>query len=206
MQILNVTTLPIYLPADKAAIPFGDPLSDISVTSSTTAVITAPGYVPVLNDAVQFSASINSSGTAGVLPGGITAATTYYVISPSTDTFSISTTKGGAAVATTSTGAGLLTLHLVSNQFWGTLGPFKPNNSCVALNLTGSSITLQGAADASAPVPGGTGVNNGGYGNPQGPGTWNTIATVASGTATLVTLSYDWIRATSAGTLVLLQN
>jgi hypothetical protein len=193
MQLLNVSSgLPIYLPYDTAAVPFGDPISDISVTSSTTGVVTAPGYAPVLNDAVQFSAS----GAGSAVPGGITAFKTYYVIAPSGDTFSISTAKGGSAVATTDTGAGLLTLHLVSGEVDGVVIPFKPGNTAVALNIGATNLTLQGASDTNVTT----------YGDPQGPDSWNTIATVNSGTAKLVQLSYDWIRVTSSGTLVLLQN
>ncbi len=55
MQILNVTNLPIYLPYDKAPVPFGDPIEGITCTSAAPGVITAPGYVPTLNDAVQLS-------------------------------------------------------------------------------------------------------------------------------------------------------
>lgn len=197
MQILNVAQLPIYLPYDKAAVPFGDPFSDISVTSSTTGIITAPGYdAPAAGDAFQLSAS-PSGATAGVLPGGTAVATTYYVIAPiSGDTFAFSATKGGSAVATTSTGTGLLTLHLVSGETDGVVIPFKPGYSAIALNLGATNLTLQGASDTNTTT----------YGDPQGPGSWNTIATVNSGTASLVQLSYDWIRSTSSGTLVLLQN
>lgn len=192
MQILNVSSgLPIYLPYDTAAVPFGDPISDISVTSSTTGVVTAQGYAPVLNDAVQFSAS----GAGSAVPGGITAFKTYYVIAPSGDTFAISTAKGGSAVATTDTGVGLLTLHLVSGETDGVFLPFKPGNTAIALNIGATNLTLQGATDISTV-----------YGDPQGPGAWSTIATVNSGTAKLVQLSTDWIRVTASGTLVLLQN
>lgn len=195
MQVLTVTALPIYLPYDRAPIPFGDPISDISVTSSTTAVVTAPGYVPAAGDRVAFSSEPISPATTSATPAGITAGTVYFVISPSTDTFSISTTKGGSAVATTDTGTGTQTLHLLSNQIDGTTAPFKTGGSAVCQNLKGTDYTLQGANDS-----------NTGFGNPGGPGSWNTIATVTSGSAVLVQLSYDWIRATSAGTLVLLQN
>jgi len=211
MQVLTVSSLPIYLPYDKAPVPFGDPISDITVTSASPAVVTAPGYAPTVGDAIQFSASANSSGTAGVLPGGISVATTYYVITvPTGDTFTFSTAKGGSAVATTSSGAGLLTLHLVSNQVDGVTIPFKPGNNAVAVNQNAYSVTLMGASDLSASnLPyGPTGAPA--FGQVQGPGTLNVITTLtAAGTAgaiQVVKLGYDWIQTSASGTVALLQN
>lgn len=196
MQILNVGQLPIYLPADTAVVPFGDPLSDVTITSSTTAVINAPGYNnPQVNDLVSFSVA-----TGGTIAAGITVGTLYYVnaiVNTAAATFSISTQKGGSNVATTNTGTGVQTLHLLNMQKYGTTSPFKTGANAIALNLSGSSITLQGAPDSNT---------SGQSGNPTGPGNFSTIATVGSGAGVQVQLSFDWIRATSSGTLILLQN
>lgn len=194
MQVLALTTLPIYLPADIAPVPFGDPLSDVTITSSTTAIVTVPGYdAPVANDAVSFSVVSGST-----LASGITVGAVYYVVAPiSGDTFAISTAKGGAVVATTtSTTAGKpATIHLLSKQVYGPNLPFKPGSTAVALNLTAAAITVSGAADV-----------NSGFGNPGGPGSLATIATVASGSAQILQLSTDWVVLSSGGPLVLLQN
>ena len=189
MQILNVTNLPIYLPFDMAPQPFGDPIEGISCTSASPGVVTAPGYVPAAGDAVAFSYT-----AGGSIPTGLTVGTIYYVVSPSGDTFSVSATKGGSAINTSSTGSNLV-LHLVSSQLDGTSLPFKPGASAVVLNLSGGTLVLQGASDS-----------NTGFGVPGGPGSWNTIKSLTTGTAALATLSYDWIRVSTAGTLVLLQN
>jgi hypothetical protein len=46
------------------------------------------------------------SNSGGALPTGLSAATTYYIISATANTFKVSTTKGGSAVNITSTGTG----------------------------------------------------------------------------------------------------
>lgn len=192
MQVLNVTNLPIYLPYDTAPVPFGDPLSDTTVTSASPGVVNVPGYVPVNGAALQFTVS-----GAGVMPTGLTAATTYYVVSANaaTGNFSVSATKGGSAINTSSTGTAPITTHLISGEVDGVPMPFKPGATVVVLNLSGGSLVLQGAPDL-----------NTGFGNPGGPGTYVTLATVAAGSAAIAQLSQDWIRVSTSGTLVLLQN
>ena len=189
MQLLNVTNLPIYLPFDTAQVPFGDPIEGITCTSASPGVITAPGYAPTAGDLVALTFL-----AGGSIPTGLTAGTAYYVVSPSGNTFSVSATKGGTAINTSSTGASLV-LHLLSGEVDGVTIPFKPGNTVVVLNLSGGTLVLQGAPDS-----------NTGYGVPGGPGTWATIKSLTAGTAALATLSYDWIRVSTSGTLVLLQN
>jgi hypothetical protein len=191
MQLLNVTNLPIYLPYDTAPLPFGDPIEGITCTSAAPGVITAQGYAPTLNDTVQFTFL-----AGGSIPSGLSVGTNYYVVSPVGNTFSVSLTKGGAAITTASTGANLV-LHLVSGEVDGVPLPFKPTNTAVALNLSAGTLVLQSAPDAST-----TGV----YGQPAGPGTWTTLKSLAAGTCALVTLNNDWLRVSTAGTIVLLQN
>ena len=218
MQVLITTgtvagSQPIYLPYDKAPVPFGDPLA-ATVTSANPGVFTVPGYLPTLNDAVSFTVQ-GPTGFLSTLAGLATVgqpSTTYYVVSPSTDTFELSTAKGGTAVSIVSTMAqngGTVIVHLLSNQVDGTTIPFKPGNTVLAMNggsdatigtyastHSFDSITLFGASDLTTV-----------YGNPIGPGTWNLITTVAFGAPKLVTLNYDWIVASgSTSSLILLQN
>ena len=229
MQVLIVTgttagTQPIYLPYDKAPVPFGDPLA-ATVTSAGSGsgaaggVFTVPGYSPSNGDAV----SLSVAGTSGFLTSlsAITsqaqANTTYYVSSASGQTFSISTQKASAAappgvIAVTSTlgqNGGQLFVHLLSNQPDGTVAPFKSGATCLALvesnqllgTNTVANITLFGAADLSATLATGT------YGAPIGPNTFSVIATISPAAPKLVQLSNDWIVASgSTATLVLIQN
>jgi hypothetical protein len=230
MQLLLTTataagTQPIYLPYDKAPVPFGDPLA-ATWTAATPTVVTVPGYLPTNGDAVALSIA----GTSGFLTSlaGLTTIsaqlnTTYYVSSASTDTFTLSTQKASAA-----TPAGVLSMittgmqlggqnfvHLLSNQPDGPTLPFKPNNTVLAMNGGAAGIgsfgfsgpiTILGAPDLNTVLATGT------YGAPLGPnalGTtgWNVIGTIGFGTPKLVTLGYDWIVASgSTSTLILLQN
>lgn len=191
MQVFTLNNLPIYLPGDTAEVPFGDPISGITCTSASPGVITSVGYIPKLNDAVQLSFQ-----SGGSIPTGLLVGTTYYVVAPVNNTFSVALTKGGAAINTSSTGS-LLTLHLISQQTYGTVLPFKSGDSVVVLNLTGGSLVLQGAPDLNA-----AGV----YGNPGGPGAFVTLATVLTLSAQVVVLQADWIRVSTAANLILLQN
>jgi hypothetical protein len=233
MQILISTgtvagSQPIYLPYDKAPVPFGDPLAG-TVTSAGSGsgaaggVFTVPGYLPTNGDAV----SLSVAGTSGFLTSLATVTSqaqpnvTYYVTSASADTFSITSVKAGAAtpasvIAVTSTlgqNGGQLFVHLLSNQVDGTVIPFKPGNTVVAWNAgnAGTSVStaanaytainLLGAADLNTTLATGT------YGAPLGPSTWNVIATIGFGAPVLVQLKYDWIVASnSTATLVLIQN
>ena len=231
MQILLTTatvagTTPIYLPYDKAPVPFGDPLAG-TVTSAAAAVFTVPGYYPTNRDAVSLSIAGGGAGntlsTGGLATTMAQVNTTYYVASASGDTFSLTSNKAAGSdypVATLSTGGGyLLTgqlfVHLLSNQVDGTVYPFKTGASAVAMNcgtaqLLGTaafgSITILGAPDLNTVLATGT------YGAPLGPnalGTtgWNVIGTIGFGAPKLVTLNYDWIVASgSTSSLVLIQN
>ena len=196
MQILQlVANQWVYTVYDIAPIPFGDPFQGSATSSTAAAVFTVVGYQSTSGDAVTLSVE-----AGGFLDTAFTVGTIYYVVSPSTDTFELSATKGGSAIAAaSSTASSLVSVHLVSNQVDGTVLPFKPGNSVVLLNLSTYSVILEGAADASAPTPGN-------YTYPTGPGTAHAIATIAAGSAALVQLNYDWIKASSTAGLVLLQN
>lgn len=222
----------IYLPYDKAPVPFGDPLA-ATVTSAGSGsgaaggVFTVPGYLAANGDAVSLSVAGTTGflSTLSLVTSQAQPNTTYYVSSASGATFSISTQKASAAappgvIAVTSTlgqNGGQLFVHLLSNQVDGTTLPFKPNNTVLAMNgggamLMGTSsavlnaITLFGAPDVS------TVLATGSYGAPLGPNGsattgWAVIATIGFGAPKLITLNYDWIVASgSTGTLVLIQN
>ena len=222
MQVLITTgtaagSQPIYLPYDKAPVPFGDPLA-ASLTAATPSIITVPGYIPTVNDAV----SVTVEGPNAILATQVAAAgtlqigVTYYVSGVSAaNAFTLGTQKGTAtSLASWSTlGFSISTptiaaqpiAHLLSNQVDGTTIPFKPGNTVLAMNggsaatlttIGTAAITLLGAADLTTV-----------YGNPIGPGTYNVIATIGFGCPQLVTLNYDWIVAKgSTSTLILLQN
>lgn len=202
MQVLNVTNLPIYLPYDKAPLPFGDVFDDGSATFASPAVFTAVGYVPTVGDAVGISVD-----AGGQLDANFTVGQRYFVVSsPGNNTFTLSATKGGAAINAAAITGTNLAIHLLSNQVDGTTAPFKSGAVAVVFNLSGGTLVLQSAPDSGT---------SGQYGRPAGPGAWTTVkfanglaggGSVGAGAAALVQLDNDWIRCSTAATLVLLQN
>jgi hypothetical protein len=192
LQVLQVKYgIPLYLPYDTAPVGFGEPFSDTTYTVASPGVFTVPGYVPTNGDTVVFSIS-----SGGALPGGVTAGTVYYVVSASGDTFEISATSGGSAISVSSTGSGTLTTHVVTEQAGAITLPFKPGNTVIAFGTGAGSVALQSAPD----------LNTTGYGDPQGPGSWTTIATITEYQFVSVQLNNDWIQcSTSSGVIFLLQ-
>lgn len=72
-----------------------------SFTADTTDVLTLAGRVPVSGEVVR----VWNSG--GALPGGLAAATDYYMVNVSGQTCKLSLTSGGSAVDITNAGSGL---------------------------------------------------------------------------------------------------
>lgn len=188
MKVLNVTNLPIYLPYDKAPIPFGDVFDDASGTLASPSVFTAAGYAPTNGDAVALSVDSGGSLSSEFTPG-----TRYYVVGASGANFNLSATKGGSAINAAAASSGIA-LHLVSGEVDGVTLPFKASGTVVVANFSGGNLTLQGASD--------TGTDSS---RPKGPGSWSTIKVCPAG-LTEVQLGYDWIRVSTSATLSLLQN
>ena len=74
-------------------------------TAATTGIITSAAHGLMNEDLLQFT-------TADTLPAGLELATDYYVRDVTTNTFKVSTIKGGPAVDITDTGTGVHTFHL----------------------------------------------------------------------------------------------
>jgi hypothetical protein len=210
MQLLAITNLPIYLPYDKAQLPAGDPIPGVTATAAAPGVFTfADTYTPANGDAIALTFAVGGSLPAPltVTPNGTTtfgnpgtALAIYYAVGASGQTCNLAATKGGAAITTTTTGS-LITAHLMSGQVDGVTLPFKPGYTVLVENNSGGTLVLQGAPDTGQGAPG---TNT--YNPPAGPGTFVTLATLTAGAQTLVNLSFDWIRVSTAGTLFLQQN
>lgn len=80
--------------------------------STVTITIAAPGVISWTAHGLAEGTPVKLT-TTGALPTGLTAATTYYVKSPTTDAFSLSATSGGAAITTSSTQSGTHTATTV---------------------------------------------------------------------------------------------
>ena len=102
--------------------------------------------------------TVSSSNT---LPAGLTASTTYYIVSATTNTFKLSATPGGAAVNITSAGSGTHTVTMADGttdvvfvEVWEAAGlkrRVSPEDYTVAIT-TDDSITI--SAFASTPTVG----------------------------------------------------
>lgn len=92
-------------PSIMSAVPVDTNLTTQTLVTGATAqntgdTITSAGHGLVAGDRVRITA-------IGSGAGGLSTTTTYYVVSPATDTFKVSLTDGGAAVAITSDGTGI---------------------------------------------------------------------------------------------------
>jgi hypothetical protein len=81
-------------------------------TSTVTMTIASPGVISWTAHGLAAGTPIKFS-TTGALPTGLTAGTTYYVVSPTANDFSVAATPGGAAIATTGTQSGTHTATTV---------------------------------------------------------------------------------------------
>jgi hypothetical protein len=90
----------------------------VTISNASPGVVTRAGHNLLADDTVEFA-------TTGALPTGLSVTTQYYVKTViDNDTFTVSATRGGAAVATSSAGSGTHTLvgggtHSVSPQITG---------------------------------------------------------------------------------------
>lgn len=80
--------------------------------SVVTATIAAPGVISWTAHGLAAGTPVKFS-TTGALPTGLTAGTTYYVVAPSTDSFSVAATPGGSAITTTGSQSGVHTATTV---------------------------------------------------------------------------------------------
>lgn len=80
--------------------------STVTISNDQPAVVSWVGHGLIAGTPIVFT-------TTGALPTGLVAGTTYYVVNPSTDSFSVATTPGGAAIDTSSAGTGT---HTASSQ------------------------------------------------------------------------------------------
>lgn len=88
-------------------------LTDAYWTNSTvTITIASPGVVSWTSHGLQNGDSVVLS-TTGALPTGLTAGTTYFVVSSATNTFQLAATVGGTAINTSGSQSGTHTAYVV---------------------------------------------------------------------------------------------
>ena len=91
---------------------FANLFAAISKNSTVTMTIAAPGVITWTAHGLANGSPINLI-TTGVLPTGLTAGTTYFVVSSAANTFSLALTVGGAAITTSGTQSGVHTAYFV---------------------------------------------------------------------------------------------
>lgn len=112
--------------------------ADCAEASVVTITIAAPGVITWANHGLVANTPVVFT-TTGALPTGITAGTTYYVSATglTTNSFSISTTAGGATVTTTGTQSGVHT---------ATASPIGETDLFFGLALNGEKAGGDGSA------------------------------------------------------------
>lgn len=127
---------------------FSKPSATVTITIASPAVISWTGHGFSAGQAVTFK-------TTGALPTGITAGTTYYVISTglATNSFRISTTAGGSAVNTSGTQSGTHTgdaswVTTVTGGATSTVGSSRLTMACTAIG--GTALAKQQVATSSS--------------------------------------------------------
>ena len=96
------------------AITFGQELLFAQRSGTVTITIASPGVFTFNNHGAAAGTAVTLS-TTGALPTGLTAGTTYYVVSPAANTFQLSATVGGAAINTSGTQSGTHTATFVGS-------------------------------------------------------------------------------------------
>jgi len=84
----------------------------VAAPRAVTVTIASPGVFTSVAHGFANGAPVKLA-TNGALPTGLTAGTTYYVVSTATDTFGLSATVGGSAINTSGTQSGT---HTVTRQ------------------------------------------------------------------------------------------
>ncbi|MGO8422262.1 hypothetical protein ACC807_11045 [Rhizobium ruizarguesonis] len=132
---------PFKLAFDDAPPP---KVSVVTMTIASPGVISWTAHGLAAGTAIKFS-------TTGALPTGLTAGTTYYVVNPATDAFSVAATPGGSAIATTGTQSGVHTATTVPS---GTVKYFYGIVMTAQENGGGANTArlLQGNVEINSPV------------------------------------------------------
>lgn len=81
----------------------------VTITIATPGVISWTAHGAAANQAVVFA-------TTGALPTGLVAGTTYYVLAPNANDFTVAATSGGAAIATSGSQSGTHTAVITPAQ------------------------------------------------------------------------------------------
>ncbi|MBD9519283.1 hypothetical protein IB262_05165 [Ensifer sp. ENS02] len=127
-------------------------------TATVTMTIATPGVISWTAHGLAAGVGVKFS-TTGALPTGLVAGTTYYVVSPTTDAFSVSATPGGSAINTTGTQSGVHTATSVPTGtvklFYGIVMTAQENGGGAnTARLLQGNVEINSAVLTVAPVGG----------------------------------------------------
>ena len=140
MDCRNGLSLTTY---DVGGLPYA------ATVDSSTNVVTSTAHGFANDSTVRF--------TSNLAPGGLTAGSTYYVVSSTTNTFQLASSSGGSAIDITSTGSNVV-FYLIANgskDYWDTIEDYNNNNGALSALATSpgsvgsgwSSINFCGGID-----------------------------------------------------------
>lgn len=110
----------------QGMLPNGGAVPYAFAVPSSTGVFLAP------NSAYSANQQVVVVPTGGsTLPSGLTTGAIYYVITPSSDTFKLSTTSGGSAVSLSTDGSGVV--QSITPEVFGGAGTFAVNSGSWSL-------------------------------------------------------------------------
>lgn len=122
--------------AGWVAVTFGREIQFVARSSIVTITIAAPGVITWNAHALAANQPVVFS-TDGALPTGLTAGTTYYVLAPAANTFTVSATPGGAAITTSGTQSGTHTATLAAVPIFS---DDNPRSSIVTISIASPAI------------------------------------------------------------------
>jgi hypothetical protein len=133
-----------------------------AANATVTMTIASPGVITDTAHGFSASQAIKLK-TTGALPTGLTANTWYYVKNPTTNTYELSATPGGASINTTGSQSGVHTRYASSNNEvygngWPAGGPTLANVTQTQAAITDVSVNdaMLDADDVSVVASGGS--------------------------------------------------
>lgn len=108
LENLTVTGWEVFMEPVDLGVASGATV--IKRTDEATIAAGSPGVINWIAHGLQAGAKLRATFASGTLPPEVALNTDYYVVSPTTNAFSIATTSGGAAIALTGTPTGIVAL------------------------------------------------------------------------------------------------
>jgi hypothetical protein len=127
----------------------GQPIAAVDVGAATAAAVTvtiaSPAVITDTGHGFAAGQSLTLS-TTGALPTGLAAATVYFVLAPTANTYTLALTNGGAAINTTGTQSGVHTRQAIIYQQVVQVGNVLPPGSAADAGSSPTAFSTEGKA------------------------------------------------------------